>query len=120
MERDQRMKHVSLGGLDVSRLGLGCMGMSGYYTGAGADHEESIRTIRRLLELGITFLDTALAWVLAQGDDVVPISGSKLVSRLEENAAAKDVELTADQLARLAAIPAPVGDTYADMSAINR
>ena len=32
------MRHVSLAGLDVSRIGLGCMGMSAYYTGAGADH----------------------------------------------------------------------------------
>ena len=53
------MKHVSLGGLDVSRLGLGCMGMSAFYTGAGNDDAESIRTIHRALELGITFLDTA-------------------------------------------------------------
>jgi aryl-alcohol dehydrogenase-like predicted oxidoreductase len=53
------MKHVSLGGLDVSRLGLGCMGMSAYYAGAGTDDNESIRTIHRALDLGITFLDTA-------------------------------------------------------------
>jgi aryl-alcohol dehydrogenase-like predicted oxidoreductase len=53
------MKHVSLGGLDVSRLGLGCMGMSAFYTGAGANEAESVRTIQRALELGITLLDTA-------------------------------------------------------------
>ncbi|HEY2672500.1 MAG TPA: aldo/keto reductase [Rugosimonospora sp.] len=53
------MKHVSLGGLDVSRLGLGCMGMSAYYSGAGTDDAESIRTIHRALDLGVTFLDTA-------------------------------------------------------------
>jgi aryl-alcohol dehydrogenase-like predicted oxidoreductase len=53
------MKHVSLGGLDVSRLGLGAMGMSAFYTGAGADATESIRTIHRALELGVTFIDTA-------------------------------------------------------------
>jgi len=53
------MQHVSLGGLDVSRLGLGCMGMSAYYAGAGSDDAESIRTIHRALDLGITFLDTA-------------------------------------------------------------
>src|SRR3981189_1209692 len=53
------MKHISLGRLDVSRLGLGCMGMSAYYTGAGADDAESIRTIRRALDLGITLIDTA-------------------------------------------------------------
>jgi aryl-alcohol dehydrogenase-like predicted oxidoreductase len=53
------MKHVSLGGLDVSRLGLGCMGMSAFYTGKGTDDAESIRTIHRALDLGVTFLDTA-------------------------------------------------------------
>src|SRR4051794_8527780 len=53
------MQHVSLGSLDVSRLGLGCMGMSAFYTGAGVDEAESIRTIHRALDLGVTFLDTA-------------------------------------------------------------
>jgi aryl-alcohol dehydrogenase-like predicted oxidoreductase len=53
------MKHTTLGTLDVSRLGLGTMGMSAFYTGARADDAESVRTIRRALELGITFFDTA-------------------------------------------------------------
>ena len=53
------MKHVKLGGLEVSRIGLGAMGMSFGYTGAGTDDAESIRTIHRALELGVTFLDTA-------------------------------------------------------------
>src|SRR3954452_7582170 len=53
------MRHVSLGSLDVSRLGLGCMGMSAFYSGAGSDDAESIRTIHRALDLGVTFLDTA-------------------------------------------------------------
>jgi aryl-alcohol dehydrogenase-like predicted oxidoreductase len=53
------MRHVALGGLDVARLGLGCMGMSAYYTGAGVDEAESIRTIHRALDLGITLIDTA-------------------------------------------------------------
>ena len=53
------MRQVSLGSLDVSRLGLGCMGMSAFYSGAGADDAESIRTIHRALDLGLTFLDTA-------------------------------------------------------------
>src|SRR2546430_3451264 len=53
------MKHISLGGLDVSRIGLGCMSMSGYYDiGAGSD-AESIRAIHRALDLGVTHLDTA-------------------------------------------------------------
>jgi len=53
------MKHTTLGNLDVSRLGLGTMGMSAFYTGAGTDDAESIRTIRRALDLGVTFFDTA-------------------------------------------------------------
>ncbi|MER5424238.1 aldo/keto reductase [Streptosporangium roseum] len=53
------MKHTALRDLDVSRLGLGTMGMSFGYTGAGSDDAESTRTIHRALELGVTFLDTA-------------------------------------------------------------
>jgi aryl-alcohol dehydrogenase-like predicted oxidoreductase len=53
------MKHSTLGDLDVSRIGLGAMGMSFGYTGAGSDDAESIRTIHRALELGVTFIDTA-------------------------------------------------------------
>ncbi len=53
------VKHVSIGGLDVSRIGLGAMSMSGYYNiGAGSD-DESIRAIHRALDLGVTHLDTA-------------------------------------------------------------
>ncbi len=53
------MKYVKLRGLEVSRIGLGAMGMSFGYTGAGRDDAESIRTIHRALDLGVTFLDTA-------------------------------------------------------------
>jgi aryl-alcohol dehydrogenase-like predicted oxidoreductase len=54
------MKHASLGGLDVSRIGLGAMTMAGMYTtGGGLDDEESIRTIHRALDLGVTHIDTA-------------------------------------------------------------
>jgi aryl-alcohol dehydrogenase-like predicted oxidoreductase len=59
LQRGETMRHVSLGDLEVSRLGLGCMGMSAYYTGAGVDDAESIRTIQRALDLGITLIDTA-------------------------------------------------------------
>jgi aryl-alcohol dehydrogenase-like predicted oxidoreductase len=53
------MKHISLGGLDVSRIGLGTMAMSGYYLDPDSSEPESIRTIQRALELGVTFIDTA-------------------------------------------------------------
>ena len=53
------MKHVKLGDLDVARIGLGAMGMSSAYTGAGSDDNESIRTIHRALDLGVTLIDTA-------------------------------------------------------------
>jgi aryl-alcohol dehydrogenase-like predicted oxidoreductase len=53
------VKHIKLRDLDVSRIGLGAMGMSTAYTGAGSDDAESIRTIHRALELGVTLLDTA-------------------------------------------------------------
>jgi aryl-alcohol dehydrogenase-like predicted oxidoreductase len=56
------MRHVKLGSLEVSCLGLGTMGMSTAYAGAGSDDAESIRTIHRALELGINFLDTAEAY----------------------------------------------------------
>src|SRR3954452_20742347 len=53
------MKHAKLGGLDVGRIGLGTMGMSFAYTGHSSDDAESIRTIHRALDLGVTLLDTA-------------------------------------------------------------
>jgi len=54
------MKHITLGGLDVSRIGLGAMTMAGMYTtGGGTDDDESIRAIHRALDLGVTHIDTA-------------------------------------------------------------
>src|SRR3954453_757144 len=66
-------------------------------------------------EKGVTAGQLALAWVLAQGDDVVPIPGTKRRSYLEENAGAVAVELTADDLARVDVIARPgvaVGGRY--------
>ena len=71
---------------------------------------------------GCTPGQLALAWVLAHGDDVVPIPGTKRVRYLEENVGAADVELTADDLAALEqAVPsdAVLGDRYPDMSTID-
>lgn len=53
------MQSTSLGRLTVPRIGLGVMGMSAFYTGAGRDGAESIRTIRHAVDLGVTHLDTA-------------------------------------------------------------
>ncbi len=53
------MKYSKLGDLTVSRIGLGAMGMSFAFTGAGSDDAESIRTIHRALDLGVNFIDTA-------------------------------------------------------------
>src|SRR5690349_1413092 len=53
------MQHIKLGTLDVGRIGLGGMGMSAAYSGFGTDDDESIRTIHRALDLGVTLVDTA-------------------------------------------------------------
>ncbi|RLP74778.1 aldo/keto reductase [Mycetocola tolaasinivorans] len=53
------MKKTTLGNLEVSRVGLGAMTMSAYYTGAGEFDDEAERTIQRALDLGVDFLDTA-------------------------------------------------------------
>jgi len=53
------MRQSNLGTLEVSLIGLGTMGMSTAYTGAGTDDAESIRTIHRALELGVSLIDTA-------------------------------------------------------------
>ena len=74
-------------------------------------------------EMGRTPAQVALAWVLAQGEDVVPIPGTKRRKYLEENAAAVDISLTREQLQRLEeALPkdAAAGKRYSDMSTVNR
>ncbi len=64
--------------------------------------------VRRLAAArGATTAQVALAWVLAQGDDVVAIPGTKRVARVEENAAAAEIVLSRDELDRLAALYPP-------------
>jgi aryl-alcohol dehydrogenase-like predicted oxidoreductase len=73
-------------------------------------------------EKGVTASQLALAWVLAQGDDVVAIPGTKRVSYLEENAAAAYITLSDVDLKRLdeaAPVGATAGDRYPDMSPVN-
>ena len=53
------MKHIKLGDLDVARIGLGTMGMTGTYGADVLDDAESIRTIHRAIDLGVTLIDTA-------------------------------------------------------------
>ncbi|HEX4010619.1 MAG TPA: aldo/keto reductase [Solirubrobacteraceae bacterium] len=72
-------------------------------------------------EKGVTPAQLALAWVLAQGQDIVPIPGTKRREYLEQNAAAVDVELTAEDLARLDELPEAAGTRYdeAGMASVN-
>jgi aryl-alcohol dehydrogenase-like predicted oxidoreductase len=79
-----------------------------------------VDAVRRLAEeKGVTPGQLALAWVLAQGEDVVPIPGTKRRSYLEENVGAVGVQLTPADLARLAEIAPPgvaEGGRYVDAS----
>jgi len=91
---------------------------------ADGNFEQNLRIVHAVeavaTEVGATPAQVALGWLLAQGDDIVPIPGTKHVSRMEENAAATGVALTADQVARLSSIQSPVGERYTDMSRVNR
>jgi aryl-alcohol dehydrogenase-like predicted oxidoreductase len=96
------MKHVSLGGLDVSRIGLGTMAMSGYYLDPNSSDTESIRTIERALELGVTHIDTAEIYgpfsnedlvgraIMGHRDDVVLATKFGLVSHAGDGPGALD------------------------------
>jgi aryl-alcohol dehydrogenase-like predicted oxidoreductase len=75
------MKHAKLGDLDVSRIGLGAMGMSHGFTGAGSDDAESIRTIHRAIDLGVTFIDTAEIYGPYTNEELV---GQALKDRRDE------------------------------------
>jgi aryl-alcohol dehydrogenase-like predicted oxidoreductase len=71
-------------------------------------------------ELEATPAQVALAWLLAQGDDIAPIPGTKRVQRLEENAKAADIQLSAEQRNRLGSVQPPVGARYTDMTPLGR
>ena len=93
----------------------------------GDNFEHNVAVVNKVHELardkGCTSSQLALAWVLAQGDDIVPIPGTRRLRYLEENLAALDVALTDDDLRHLdEAAPkgAVAGDRYEDMSAVNR
>jgi len=93
----------------------------------GENFQRNLELVERVREIAeeknATPAQLALAWVLAQGEDIVPIPGTKRRERLEENVAALDVELTDADLERIeAAFPkgATAGDRYPDMSTVNR
>jgi aryl-alcohol dehydrogenase-like predicted oxidoreductase len=89
--------------------------------------DANVALARRVVELaaarGVTAAQLALAWVLHRGEDTVPIPGTKRVARVEENAAAADIELSDEEMAQLdAAVPrgAVQGQRHWDMAAVNR
>jgi aryl-alcohol dehydrogenase-like predicted oxidoreductase len=89
------------------------------------NRERNLERVERAREIaeeaGCTPAQLALAWLLHQGGDLAPIPGTRRAARVEENAAAADVELTDEQLRALdEAFPpgATAGDRYADMAAV--
>jgi aryl-alcohol dehydrogenase-like predicted oxidoreductase len=103
---------------------------TGYFPRFSGDNfEKNLELVREVEamagEKGCTAAQLALAWVLAKGDDVVPIPGTKRIRYLDENIAALDVKLTDDDLRRIDAILPPgvaAGERYSapSMAALNR
>ena len=92
----------------------------------GENFERNLDLVRRIEEIarskGVTPAQLAIAWALSQGDDIVPIPGSKSIGHLEENIAAVDIELTGADLAEIDEVaPKGVasGDRYPSMAAVN-
>ena len=140
-----QQRRLGSGGPLVGAIGFGAMGLSGVY-GPVSD-AEGLVTLERVLELGMSLIDTAdiygdghnerlvgrlagefralaaelgltppqlaLAWVLGQGPDIVPIPGTRSVANLEANARAADVTLDSGVTARLDRL-FPVGAVQAD------
>jgi aryl-alcohol dehydrogenase-like predicted oxidoreductase len=73
-------------------------------------------------DAGATPAQIALAWLLAQGDDIAPIPGTRRVARVEENTAADGIELSPDQLERLNNLTPAAGERHdeANMAGIDR
>jgi aryl-alcohol dehydrogenase-like predicted oxidoreductase len=93
----------------------------------GENFAKNLQLVDRVREIaeekGVTPSQLALAWVLHQGRDIVPIPGTKRVKYLEENAAAADIKLTPEDLARIdeaAPVGATSGERYPDMSSVHR
>jgi aryl-alcohol dehydrogenase-like predicted oxidoreductase len=93
----------------------------------GENLEKNLVLAERIREIagakGCTPAQLALAWLLAQGKDIVPIPGTRSIKRLEENAGASQVALSADDLKEIEqALPTSLvaGDRYASMAGVNR
>ena len=94
---------------------------------AGENFERNLELLARVKEIArehdCTPGQLAIAWVMHQGRDVVPIPGTKRRSYLQQNVEAEELELSAEDLARIdeaAPVGAAAGDRYPDMSAVNR
>jgi aryl-alcohol dehydrogenase-like predicted oxidoreductase len=92
----------------------------------GDNLEANLRLAAKVKEIaaekGVTPAQLAIAWDLARGDDIVPIPGTKRRTYLEQNAAAVDVELTPEDMARIGSeLPAAAGERYneAGMASVN-
>jgi aryl-alcohol dehydrogenase-like predicted oxidoreductase len=81
---------------------------------------DEVRAVAR--EVGATPAQIALAWLLAQGDDIAPIPGTKRVSRVEENTAADNIELSTGQVERLNHLTPAAGERHdeGNMAVIDR
>ncbi|HSC88895.1 MAG TPA: aldo/keto reductase, partial [Polyangiaceae bacterium] len=92
----------------------------------GANFESNLRIVAEVEgvanEVGATSAQIALAWLLAQGDDIAPIPGTKRVARVEENIAADRIALSTEQLKRLNNLTAAVGKRHdeGNMAVVDR
>ena len=92
----------------------------------GDNFQRNLRIVEEVkaiaAEAGATPAQIALAWLLAQGDDIAPIPGTKRVARVEENTAADRIELSTEQVERLNNLTPPAGERHEEgvMATIDR
>ena len=93
----------------------------------GENFQRNLDVVKKIEEIarekGVTPAQLAIAWVMAHGDDIVPIPGSKSRTHLEENVAAAEISLTAEELRRIdevAPVGVAAGDRYPNMALVNR
>jgi aryl-alcohol dehydrogenase-like predicted oxidoreductase len=93
----------------------------------GENFERNLELVRKVEEVArekqVTCAQIALAWVLAQGDHIVPIPGTRQTTHLEQNLAALEIALTNDEIEALSQVFPPgaaAGDRYPDMSLVDR